>query len=530
MKKLRPGLILKNAVPEWILAFIGSCLFLTDSNIANPISRALCFLVILILFAFCKSLLTVNVLRTEILFSGNNRFLNYIFILIEFGILLNLYIVGFTADSMHILNYFFGLIKPLAIFISIALIFQVLAGHDQYHKGKAALSIAVSFLLIWGFSIPEEINAGTLLRTAAVPVLESALIVLSLVILYGLLSEYHGSLPVKLIRHIYQKLCRHRNASLLIWLVYTLVCMVISGMAVLHIFDGNGMLTARVAAVELLKLYLLASLAMMQCVNHKKLEKPRKEKYLVSLRNFLEKYECRASLHFWWTSAFFAVTMIPLFLCGEFGTCLILAVLFVLMTFSCFNAAFGLTEIVCGTGIYLLIRKGYLMGIFGQAAEEKLNRLFNLDAFTQINDMNQIIDESNVIFQVIPYHVRLTGQLTTRIEDFSYLNIISVFGTLFAAVFLIWLLIVPYLALQDFDERAKRSSYEHNLFLIAKWPLLLFIANITVHVMSNLGIFMFTGVTLPLISNGFMNTIITIISFIPVIKCLGLIAYEKTEN
>ena len=299
----------------------------------------------------------------------------------------------------------------------------------------------------------------------------------------------------------------------------------------------------RVAAVEFLKLSLLSALAAIQCINKAKLcaaensgtEPDKTTESIEKLRAALHKYQTKSCIR-WGTLLFlFFITMIPLIACGEMGTCLILGAMLILISFSSQNNHFGIISMALFALLYMILWKWHVRGVSDSFLGEKLNRLFALDRFTQINDMNDIIDESNVLFQLIPYKVNLVGQLNTRVEDFSYLNIISVFGVLFAGAFMIYLLLIPFSALQFLNAEAERrknslSLYDYNLLTISKWPLLLFIANSAVHIISNLGIFIFTGVTLPLVSNGFMNTILTVVSFVPVIRCLGRAEYEERKN
>ena len=172
----------------------------------------------------------------------------------------------------------------------------------------------------------------------------------------------------------------------------------------------------------------------------------------------------------------------------------------------------------------LLTALGYgILWILNQfISKDFLDRLFNLQSYRQIRDVNQVILESSAGMSTTPYAVDMVGTLYTRIEDFSYLNLISVFGRWAAAALISIYLLVPlisciYLHNYKLKNRRKISS---PLFTLSELSCLLLFSSGAVHVMSNFGLIFFTGVTLPFISNGFMNIIVMLILLIPVIFCL----------
>ena len=68
-----------------------------------------------------------------------------------------------------------------------------------------------------------------------------------------------------------------------------------------------------------------------------------------------------------------------------------------------------------------------------------------------------------------------------------------------------------------------KSIYSvRNLFCIGGCTL--FISNTLVHIVANFGLFLFTGVTLPFISNGFMNMAVFYLIFTQVLKKLDTLS------
>ena len=160
---------------------------------------------------------------------------------------------------------------------------------------------------------------------------------------------------------------------------------------------------------------------------------------------------------------------------------------------------------------------------------EKLDRVFNLSDNSQIREMNTAINESPSFFVALPYHVSLEGRPQTQVEDFSFMNIVTVFGTLLSSILVVIMMIVPSKMIEKI--RMQYSENElytvRNLFCIGGCTL--FIANAIIHIIANFGLFMFTGVTLPFISNGFMNMAVFYLIFAQVLKTLDTVGSSHHE-
>lgn len=213
----------------------------------------------------------------------------------------------------------------------------------------------------------------------------------------------------------------------------------------------------------------------------------------------------------------FISLMTGLFLLGEHGTMIVMLLTLILMLFLLYSTGAGLVM----TGITAVIY-GILWILNQFISEDFLNRLFNLQSYRQIREANQAILESSAGMSTTPYAVDMVGSVYTRIEDFSYLNLISVFGRWTAVALILLYLLIPliscmYLHNYKLKNRRKVSS---PLFTLSEMSCLLLFSSGAVHVLSNFGLIFYTGVTLPFISNGFMNIIIMLILLIPVIYCL----------
>lgn len=204
-------------------------------------------------------------------------------------------------------------------------------------------------------------------------------------------------------------------------------------------------------------------------------------------------------------NAVFAVTvpvMAALALTGEFGTLMILLFFFetsLLLTGKYRLAA--LTAAVCivgAAGIYFL----------ADETSHVYQRLFDITAFDQVNLVREELGERTYIWpNPNRYDVYIGGELATRCEDFSFLNMLTVLGKLAAVIILaayLALTLIPAVRLATVKEKTftERAGFYGAVMLLS---------SCAIHCMANVAAFFFTGVGLPFVSDGITNLIFSVI-------------------
>lgn len=196
------------------------------------------------------------------------------------------------------------------------------------------------------------------------------------------------------------------------------------------------------------------------------------------------------------------LTMGALLLTGEFGTLMIL-LLFLeisLLLTRRFRLAAGIAAaaFLGGLCIYLLAPEN----------SHVYQRLFNITALEQVNLVREELSERTYIWpNPNRYDVYIGGELATRCEDFSFLNMLTVFGKLAAVIIL-----AAYLALTLIP--AVRLSVSRGSSFTASagfYGVVMLLSSCTVHCMANVAAYFFTGVGLPFVSDGITNLIYSVI-------------------
>ena len=100
------------------------------------------------------------------------------------------------------------------------------------------------------------------------------------------------------------------------------------------------------------------------------------------------------------------------------------------------------------------------------------------------------------------------------------MNIVTVFGSLVGSVLSGDMMVVPAKMIQKIEVKYPGDKLYSiaNLFCIGGCTL--FISNTLIHIIANFGFFLFTGVTLPFISKGFMNMAVFYLIFAQVLRNL----------
>ncbi|GEM_PF-2684456 len=469
-----------------MLMTVSPLLFSSGTSTAYRLGIFGIYLLFLVLMCFVKSCLFRRLLATETTYTRQCSVITYLMLMLYTGCFMNLYIVGFrTEQPAAILEYILGLMKPAALLGSAFLmLYQAL---KEFYQRKNYILTALGVFLL-NFITVSGLNPERFLT--AVP--EAAGIVFLLWIM-TLILPFHNP-DADLLRYWCGRLA---HGKVLIMTGYLLL-----NLPVFLFLRGflNAHLSLRVAVVELDKLLFFLNFYFLMLWNDKK-RKTHSEVYV--------SYPELAGLVF--------CLMTGLFLLGEHGTMIVMLLTLILMLFLLYSTRAGgimLALTAAGWGLLWILNR-FISADF-------LDRLFHLEKYRQIRDMNRTILESSRGMNAAPYAVDMVGTIYTRIEDFSYLNLISVFGRWAASALILLYLLVPllscmYLHNYKLKNRRKISSA---LFTLAELSCLLLFSSGAVHVLSNFGLIFFTGVTLPFVSNGFTNIIVMLILFIPVIYCL----------
>ena len=220
-------------------------------------------------------------------------------------------------------------------------------------------------------------------------------------------------------------------------------------------------------------------------------------------------------------------------LASESGSAIILVLFAVLTVIYFFSERWGLVLAEMGVLSYLtgwasdriFRRNGYPALITNVIGQDRWNRLYHLEAFPQVLEMRTVLRRSELLRGLVPYTVEMTGKAYTRVEDFSYLNLVSIFGSLAAfavMAYYIMLLLRVFFRLNDtLRYRQKQmTAKEQNLFLLAQFMCLYIVTHALVHVVSNLTFLFFTGVPLPFISKGLSNLLVVLLFSAVIVYCL----------
>lgn len=474
-------------LPEvFMLAVASPLMFSTGSEPAYQWGLFGIYLVFLMLMCLMKACLFRKLLATETAYTRQCSFITCLILMMNIGCFMNLYIVGFKTEQFSaVLEYVLSLMKPPVLLGSIFLMLYYAL--KEFYQRQKYLLISLGVVLM-NFITVSGLNPSRF-PTA---ILESAGIAVLLGIMTLILPIHNKDADI--VRYWCGRLAHGREILFF--------CYAVGNLPVFFLLRGwlEKNLSVRVAVVELDKLLFFFGCYCLMLWNDKT-RKTQSELYV--------KYSELAVL--------FISLMTGLFLLGEHGTMIVMLLTLILMLFLLYSTGAGLVM----TGITAVIY-GILWILNQFISEDFLNRLFNLQSYRQIREANQAILESSAGMSTTPYAVDMVGSVYTRIEDFSYLNLISVFGRWTAVALILLYLLIPliscmYLHNYKLKNRRKVSS---PLFTLSEMSCLLLFSSGAVHVLSNFGLIFYTGVTLPFISNGFMNIIIMLILLIPVIYCL----------
>ena len=221
-------------------------------------------------------------------------------------------------------------------------------------------------------------------------------------------------------------------------------------------------------------------------------------------------------------------------LAGEFGSAIIIVLFAVLMVIYFFSERWGFVLAEMGVLSYItgyladrtFRQTGYPALIVNGIGMDRWNRLYHLDAFPQVLEMRTVIRKSELLRGLVPYTVSMTGKSYTRVEDFSYLNLVTVFGRLAAfavTAYYIILLLRVFFRLNDTLRRRQTQFSERRtaLFLLAQFMCLYIVTHALVHVISNLTFLFFTGVPMPFISKGLSNLAVVMVCSVVILFCLN---------
>ncbi len=484
-------------LPEFLMLLLCSpLLWVSGEDITYQCSVCGVYALFLVLMCGVKYLLFRKLLATETTYTRQCSFITYLILMLNIGCFMNLYIIGFRTRNFNaLLEYLLGLLKPATLIVSIFLMLYY-ALKEFYQRKKyiliALCVILINFITISGFNPERFIIAG----------LESTGIAVMLWIMTLILPIHNPDADT--IRYWCGRLA---HGKLLIFSSYFIL-----NIPVFFVLRGwlNHHLSIRVAAVEMDKLLFFFYFYCFMLWNDKK-RKKQSEPYV----------------KYWELGLLFFSLMAGLLILGEHGTMIVMLLMLILMLFLLYRKEAG------SIALSITIIGYCSLWVLNQFVSlEILNRLFHLQSYRQIRDMNQAILESGTGMSTTPYAVDMVGTLYTRIEDFSYLNLISVFGRLGAAALILLYLLVPLLScIYLHNYKLKNRKYiSSSLFTLAELGCLLLFSSGAVHVLSNFGLIFFTGVTLPFISNGFMNIIIMLMLLIPVIYCLREANFHDTAS
>ncbi|MBO4876601.1 MAG: hypothetical protein J5501_01190 [Ruminococcus sp.] len=204
-------------------------------------------------------------------------------------------------------------------------------------------------------------------------------------------------------------------------------------------------------------------------------------------------------------NAVFAVcvpTMAFLALTGEFGTVMIL--LFFYLTGLLLTGRYRLAALSAA----IVVAGGVFIYMFFPENSHIYQRLFDITAFDQVNLVREELAERTYIWpNPNRYDVYIGGELATRCEDFSFLNMLTVLGKLAAVIIL-----AAYLALTLIPAVKLSTAGEKNFTSRAGfYGAVMLLSSCAVHCMANVAAFFFTGVGLPFVSDGITNLVFSVI-------------------
>jgi len=474
-------------LPEILMLLLCSpLLFTSGGTIGYQCSVFGIYALFLALMCGVKFLIFRKLLATETTYTRQCSFITYLVLMLNIGCFMNLYIVGFRTGNFYaVLEYLLGLLKPASLTVSIFLMLYYAL--KEFYQRKKYIFIAFCVMILNFITI-----SGCNPERFPVAGLEASGIALMLWIMTLILPIHNPDADI--IRYWCGRLAHGR--------ILLLGSYILLNLPVFFIMRGwlNHNLSMRVAIVESDKLLFFFDFYCLMLWNEKE-RKKQSEPYV----------------KYWELGILFGSLMAGLLILGEHGTMIVMLLTLILILFLLYRKEAGsiaLSVTVIGYCSLWVLNKFVSLEI--------LNRLFNLQSYRQIRDMNQVLLESSAGMSTTPYAVDMVGSLYTRIEDFSYLNLISVFGRLGAAALILLYLLVPLLScIYLHNYKLKNRKYiNSSLFTLSELSCLLLFSSGAVHVLSNFGLIFFTGVTLPFISNGFMNIIIMLILLIPVIYCL----------
>ena len=473
-------------LPECFIFLICSLLFFNSgTEMWYRISLSGIYLLFVVLMCIVKYCFFRKLFATETTHTRQCNFITYLILMLNIGCFMNLYIVGFKTENVQaVVEYILGLMKPAvlagSIFFMLYNALQEFYSRQKYFM-TAAIVMIINFITISGLNTKRFTSA--ILETIAIAGMLSIMTVI---------LPFHNPDADK-VRYWCKKLA---HGKILIFAGYILL-----NFPIFFLLRGflNAHLSLRVAVVEVDKLLFFFNYYCFMLWNQKN-KKSEKELYV----------------KYWELGILFFSLMAGLFLLGEHGTMIVMLLTLIVMLFLLYHKEAG------GIALsFTAIAWGGLWFLNQFVSWSVLDRLFNLQSYRQIRDMNQAILESSAGMSTTPYAVDMVGTLYTRIEDFSYLNLISVFGRWTAAALIAIYLLMPLLSgIYLHNYKLKHKQVNICLFTISEIGCILLFSSGAVHVLSNFGLIFFTGVTLPFISNGFMNIMIMMILLIPVIYCL----------
>ncbi len=413
-----------------VIFFIAFTLcFLANVNIENRGER------ILAMF-FCMSGIWGSKFFLLTNYEKNKGNITFITSMTELGIFLNLYIAGFGADRTiwEILDYLFGIGGFLAVTLCIIAI-----QHLVSQKAEKRMNILVMLLILFAvwlvYGFPTD-NAGNLVFSA----MQLVKSVFEVTFICAFVAFFDGHIASFNVENLNGKSKKY------FWLFWGII-IVLAIASVIAKFLRE--ISLRNAILEILKVFLLLLFAVFF---HDKLNSSAE----ISDNQTI----FRKTL---WLVIGISLTAFVVIgaLASEFGTALILCLFtfcFILFVLSSMNSRrkerkqLTLLMIILSLisiGLYLFSYSVYsgdsALTIFlkNSGIYDKLDRLFNLSGNSQLVGMNMAINESPRFFVAMPYHVDIDGRIQTRVEDFSFMNIVTVFGSFLGIVLLILMITVP---------------------------------------------------------------------------------------
>ena len=216
---------------------------------------------------------------------------------------------------------------------------------------------------------------------------------------------------------------------------------------------------------------------------------------------------------------------------GEFGSAIITAIFAVLTVFYFYSSRWGMVLAELGGCAYaagfiadrVFRRTTYPAFITETLGMERWNRLYGLEQFPQVLELRTVLRQSALLRGIVPYQVSLNGKAYTRIEDFSFVNLVSVFGSIAALAVIGYytvLLARVFYRLDNTVRSRRMPPLRTALFHTAQLAALYTLTHAAVHVVSNLTFLFFTGVPLPFVSKGLSNLLVCLVLSVLIICCL----------